>query len=112
MTYKGLNILHSSFFTLSDDGRLQLNRGKCKGKSPDEIVTISDISIVTGFCLWIMKQKGNDIIDYYLAACYINEVTPKVKNIEKGLRNTIEEQIKETEQSANTTGYVYGRRSS
>ena len=110
MNYRGLNMLNSAFFTLSQDGRLLLNRGKCKGKSPEEIKTLSEVSIATGFCLWVMKQPNIQRIDCYLASCFYNEVAPLIKKIEKGLRNELEQQFKETEESAQVTGFKYGRK--
>lgn len=112
--YNGVDILNSEFFHITPEGVLQLKKGLCKGKSPGDIKSIQDLSIATGFCLWIMKVKDKPKTEYFLAMSYLKDLTPKIKNLAVGIREELiavqKEEAKETEEATKTTGFIYGKK--
>jgi hypothetical protein len=112
--YNGVNITNSDFFNITPEGVLKLKKGLCKGKSAEDINTIGDLSIATGFCLWIMKVKDKPKTEYYLAATFLKELSSKMRKLSAGIRQQIiEEQkqlAKETEESIQVSGLRYGKK--
>lgn len=110
--YNGVDILQSEFFHITPKGVLQLKKGLCKGKGSEDIKTLEDLSIATGFCLWIMKVKNKPKTEYFLAASFLKELAPKMKNLANGIRGELiemqKQQAKETEESIQVVGLKYG----
>jgi hypothetical protein len=113
--YNGVDILNSEFFHITPEGVLQLKKGLCKGKSPADIKTIQDLSIASGFCLWIMKVKDKPKTEYFLAMSFLKDLTPKIKKLTVGIREELIElqkaEAKETEESTKIIGLKYGSKS-
>lgn len=114
MLYRGVDIYRCKVFAVdSENGKLKFHYGKHRGKTPDDINTLTDLHSVIGYCFWIINELKNPFPLYskYAASAFIKELVPKLLALEGKIREiAIDEQdrlIKETEEATKKTGTKY-----
>lgn len=113
MTYNDVDIYECHFFTLNENGKLKFTRGIFTGKTSDDFKTISKLREVFSYCFWMMNNKDTPLVSKYLASVFINELSPKIFEIEKRLNKKLiadQKKLKQkTEESVKTAGTIYGK---
>lgn len=114
MEYKGIDIYRCKIFTIDkENGKLKFFAGRFKGRSAEDINTLTDLHAVIGHCFWMINKTKEPfpLCSRYAASAFLKEVTPKLVLLEEKMREVaLEEQkrlIKETEESAKKTGTKY-----
>jgi len=105
------------FFALRKPGTgkgLRFIVKKYRDLTSDDFNTIEDICKIIAYCFWIMKKADIPIYSKFAAISFINELKPKLSDLEKKINErAIEEQErlkKETKESMKQLGTVYSKR--
>ena len=113
MDYNDVNIYECHFFTINNRGKLKFTRGTFIGKTAADFSSISKLREAFSYCFWIMHTKDTPLVSKYLASVFMNELTPKISEIEKklnkklrGMQKKLEE---DTKNSTKVVGTIYGK---
>jgi hypothetical protein len=113
MNYNDVNIYECHFFNINNTGKLQFTRGNFTGKTSNDFNTISKLREVFSYCFWIMHTKETPLVSKYLASVFMNELTPKIYELEKKLNRKLrgiqKKLTEETESSTKVVGTIYGK---
>jgi len=113
VNYNDINIYECHFFNINNAGKLQFTRGTFIGKTSNDFNSISKLREAFSYCFWIMHTKDTPLVSKYLASVFMNELTPKISEIERKLNKKlkgIQKKLKEeTEQSTKVVGTIYGK---
>ena len=113
MNYNDVNIYECHFFNINNTGKLQFTRGNFTGNTSNDFNTISKLREVFSYCFWIMHTKETPLVSKYLASVFMNELTPKIYELEKKLNRKLKGMQKklteETESSTKVVGTIYGK---
>ena len=113
MNYNDVNIYECHFFNINNTGKLQFTRGNFTGKTSNDFNTISKLREVFSYCFWVMHTKETPLVSKYLASVFMNELTPKIYELEKKLNRKLRGMQKklteETESSTKVVGTIYGK---
>lgn len=114
MIYKKVDIFSCKFFAVdSSTGKLKFISGAHKGKTAADFNKSNDIKKIIAYCFWIITDaKFNfPLVTKYCASAFLEEMIPKLKEIEDELRKMAIQNQKElkkiTEDLTKTTGTKY-----
>ncbi len=117
MVYKGVDIFYCKFFAIRKPGTgkgLRIIAKKYRDKTSDDFNTIEEIDKIIAYCFWIIKKGDTPIYSKFAAMCFINELKPKLSELEKKIGEVAikkqEELKKKTKESIKEPGTRYANR--
>lgn len=99
----GVEIYDCPFFEIDSNGYLKFVKGRFYNRTPESFKTISEITAVINYCLWIINKKDEKDVTKYSAIIFLNRVSSRLISIEKEYSRFIKSKQKKQQENLTTS---------